>query len=73
MSFSMQKDPLFSRSVPPLHIFHLTTEVTRLAVKWECDYQEEVLMQVKGGRQQKWGKQTDKQSKTKQNKSFYKI
>jgi len=37
----MQKDPLFSRGVALLHIVHVTTEVTRIAVKRKCDYQEE--------------------------------
>lgn len=67
MSSFMQKKSLFSRGIALLYIFHLTVEVTRLAVKWECDYQEEVFMQVKGGKQCKWGKQTGKQSKPKQN------
>lgn len=44
MSSFMQKKSLFSRGIALLYIFHLTVEVTRLAVKWECDYQEEVFM-----------------------------
>lgn len=37
----MQNDLLFSRGVTLLHVVHLTIEVARLAVKWECDCQEE--------------------------------
>lgn len=68
MSFSMQKDPLFSRGVALLHIFHLTTEVTRLAVKWECDYQEE--RSVDAG--ERW-ETMEMRKADKQNKTFSKI
>lgn len=32
---------LYSRHRALLCLFHLTTEMTRPAVKWKCDYQRE--------------------------------